>query len=166
LPAFEHLSLEEYQQKVEAEIQRIEEEYEHKRAGNPVAGVEKILSLNPFERPTRKLPKSNPRPLLHVHKRSTREILRDEFKSFLKHYWEAAESFRLSEDCRKICNLFPAGCYPPALPFTGDAPPPRPPSPPTRLLAMEDRKIVGRRPIPVVVIPGIWSSPRSHGHPN
>ena len=43
LPAFRHLSPEEYQDRVAQLIDEIEEENERKWAGNPVAGVKKIL---------------------------------------------------------------------------------------------------------------------------
>ena len=54
LPAFRHLSSEEYRAKIAELLQEIEEEGAQKRGDNPVAGVEKILSLNPFEPPTRR----------------------------------------------------------------------------------------------------------------
>ncbi len=62
LPAFRHLSPDEYQNKVAGLILEIEEEGERRRDGNSVAGVEKILSQNPFEPPTRKT-KRSPKPL-------------------------------------------------------------------------------------------------------
>ena len=47
LPAFRHLSPEAYQDRIAQLIREIEQEGETKRDGNPVAGVEKILSQLP-----------------------------------------------------------------------------------------------------------------------
>jgi hypothetical protein len=96
-----------------------------------VAGVEKILSQNPYQPPTQR-PKKSPKPLF------------------------TAEA-----------NLFPTGCYPPALAFTGSPAPRRPPAPPTRPLRLEEKKVIERGPIPVVALPvRIWLvEPRARGHP-
>ncbi len=61
LPAFRHLTPEEYQDRIAGLIREIEEEGERKRDGDPVAGVEKILSQNPLEPPTRQT-KRSPKP--------------------------------------------------------------------------------------------------------
>ena len=54
LPAFRHLTPEEYQEKVAELIWEIEEQGRKDRGGDSVAGRAKILSQNPYERPTRK----------------------------------------------------------------------------------------------------------------
>ena len=53
LPAFRDLTPEAYQDRVAELIEEIREEGEKERDGSPVAGVAKILSLNPYEPPTR-----------------------------------------------------------------------------------------------------------------
>ena len=60
LPAFRHLTPEEYRDKVAELIGEIRDEGERARDGNPVAGVEKILSQDPYRPPTRR-PKRSPR---------------------------------------------------------------------------------------------------------
>jgi hypothetical protein len=52
-----------------------------------------------------------------------------EFQVFLARYWEASEALRV-ERRLEVEIGFPDGSYPPALPFMGPAPPPRPPAPP------------------------------------
>ena len=120
-----------------------------------MAGVEKILSQNPYEPPTRQ-PKRSPKPLFHVASREAREQLWEEFAAYLTQYREASEALRWQ---KKIAarSWFPAGCYPPALPFIGDRPPPRPPSPPTRRIEVSASGGVERGEIPVVEIPVPWA---------
>ncbi len=65
LPAFRYLSPEQYQDAIADLVQEIEEEGERRRAGDSVAGVDKFLSQDPLEPPTR-LTKRSPRPLFHV----------------------------------------------------------------------------------------------------
>ena len=68
LPAFRGLSHEEYQAKVDGLVREIEQQYAEARDGNPVAGVKKILSQDPFRAPTR-VTKRSPRPLFHFMSR-------------------------------------------------------------------------------------------------
>ncbi len=150
LPAFRHLSAEEYRERVAELIREIEEEGERKRDGNPVAGVEKILSQDPYEPPTRRTKRST-KPLFHVASRRAREDLRGELAAFLAQYWEASEALRGGN--LEAASWFPDGCYPPALPFTGSPPPRRPPSPPTRPMTVLESGAVERGEIPVVEVP-------------
>jgi hypothetical protein len=120
----------------------IQEEGERARGGNPVAGVEKILSQNPFEPPTRRT-KRSPRPLFHAIKHlEVKKALHEELKTFLAQYWEASEALRCGN--LKAAEWFPYGGYPPALPCIGDPPPPRPPSPPTRTVTVLESGAVER----------------------
>ncbi len=93
LPAFRHLTPEEYQDKVAGLIREIEDESERKRDGDPVAGVEKILSQNPLEPPTRQT-KRSPKPLFHFATREERDDLEDGFMAFLGQYRISSEAFR------------------------------------------------------------------------
>ena len=120
-----------------------------------VAGVEKILSQDPYQPPTRRT-KRSPRPLFHVKEPEVRLDLQEQLKLFLAQYWEASAALRSGN--LKAADWFPDGCYPPALPFVGDPPPPRPPSPPTRVLTVSESGVVERGEIPVVEIPArVWS---------
>ncbi len=89
LPAFRHLTAEDYQDMIAELIQEIREEGEQAREGNPVAGVEKILSQDPYRPPTRRT-KRSPRPLFHVKEPEVRVDLREQLKAFLAQYWEAS----------------------------------------------------------------------------
>ncbi|MEM7357174.1 MAG: transposase, partial [Acidobacteriota bacterium] len=59
LPTYRHLEPEAYRQKVAELIVEIQDEGKAKHEGNPVAGVQQILGLNPYEPPTRE-PKASP----------------------------------------------------------------------------------------------------------
>ncbi len=148
LPAFRHLSPEQYQDRVAGLIREVEEEGKRQRDGNPVAGTEKILSQNPYEPPTRKTKRST-KPMFHVASRQARDDLRQELGEYLARYWEASEALRGGN--LEAANWFPEGCYPPALSFVG-SPPPRTPSPPTRWIEILDSGAVERGEIPVVEI--------------
>ncbi len=161
MPAFRHLSPEEYQDKVAGLIREIEDENELKRDGDLVAGVDKILSQDPFEPPTR-LTKRSPRPLFHAASKEERDDFVDGFMAFLGQYRIASEAFRGGN--LKAAGWFPEGCYPPALPFIGQTPPRRPPSPPTRRITALDAGAVERGEIPIVEIAPVVGA-RTRGQP-
>ncbi|MCP3962172.1 MAG: hypothetical protein GY719_30385 [bacterium] len=91
LPAFRHLSPEDYRQDVAELIWEIERENEKRRDGKPVAGVEKILKQNPYEPPTRRT-KRSPKPLFHVASKRARDDLKAELAAFLTEYRIASEA--------------------------------------------------------------------------
>lgn len=174
LPAFRHLTPEEYQDKIAELVREIEDEGEEKRDGNPVAGVEKILSQNPYEPPTRR-PKRSPKPHFHVASKQAWQDLRKESVTFQAQYAVASEALRSGRRPEAI-GWFPQGCYPPAFPFVGPPPLPRPPSPPTRRITASESGAVERGEIPVVEIPlALWDKvgpappakiePRARGQP-
>ena len=150
LPAFRHLTPEEYEHKIAELIREIEDEGKEWRSGDPVAGVERILSQNPYEPPTRRTHRSS-KPLFHVASKQARDDLRRDFAAFLARYWEASDALRRGN--LKAASWFPAGCYPPALAFVGPPAPPRPPSPPTRRITILKSGPVERGEIPVVEVP-------------
>ena len=108
LPAFRELSAEEYRERVADLVREIEEEGVRVRDGNPVAGVDKILSQNPFVPPT-KTPKKSPKPLFHVKSREAKDELRDELKDFLTQYLEASDALRSGRRVPPEASLFPPG---------------------------------------------------------
>ncbi len=154
LPAFRHLTPEEYRARVTELIREIEEEGREARDGNPVAGVERILAQNPYEPPTRK-PKHSTRPLFHAQDREVRRELKAELDMFLVRYREGTEALRSAPPPNlRAAEWFPEGCYPPALPFTGSPAPRRPRRPPTRRLTFGASGIVvARGEIPVIELP-------------
>jgi hypothetical protein len=167
LPAFRDLSPDAYREKVAELVREIESEGERDREGRPVAGVAKILSQDPFKPPSRTTKKS-PRRRFHVKGKKAQADLWAELTTFLAKYREASEALRSGE--LDAASRFPAGSYPPALPFVGDRPQPPPSSPPTRRITKSESGIVERDEIPVVTIPGRWSAeepeePRARGQP-
>lgn len=166
LPAFRHLSPEAYQDRVAELIHEIEDEGEERRNGDEVAGVEKILSQNPYEVPTRKTKRSS-KPIFHVASKQARLDLQAELSAYLAQYWEASAALRGGN--LKAATWFPEGSYPPALAFAGAPPPPRPPSPPTRRIKLLDSGEVKRGEIPVVELSvSIWTTgppARARGQP-
>ncbi len=161
LPAFRHLTPQDYQDRVAELILEIEADGERARCGDSVAGVERILSQNPFEPPTRRT-KRSPRPLFHFASKNAREDLMNGFADFLAQYRVASEA--LLGGNLDAAGWFPAGCYPPALPFTGVPAPRRPPSPPTRAITILDSGVVERGEIPVIEIP-VMLEARARGQP-
>lgn len=162
LPAFRHLTAEEYQDRVAELIWEIEEEGRRKREGDPVAGVEKILSQNPLEPPTR-VTKRSPKPLLcHVASKEERDDFLGGFAAFQAQFQIASEAFRQGN--LKAAGRFPEGCFPSALPFIGSPPPKRPPWPPTRRIEKLDSGKVERGEIPVIEIPLVIEA-RARGQP-
>ncbi len=161
LPSLRHLKPEEYEDRVAELIREIEDEFEKKRDGNPVAGVEKVLSQNPMEPPTR-VTKRSPKPLVHVASKEEREDFLTGFLTFQAQYRIASEALRRGN--LKAATWFPAGCFPPALPFVGSAPPRRPPWPPTRPIQKLDSGTIERGEIPIVEIEPTFE-PRARGQP-
>ncbi len=170
LPAFRHLSPEEYREKVGDLVREIEEEGERARggqrgagapSGRPVAGVEKILSQNPLEPPTR-VTKRSPKPLFHFASKEERDDLVAGFLAFQAQYQTASEALRGGN--LKAAAWFPDGCYPPALPFVGPPPPKRLPWPPTRRITKLDSGDVERGVIPVIEVPAPVEA-RTRGQP-
>ena len=164
LPSLRHLPAAVYREKVAALVVEIEEDGERARGGREVLGVEAILNQDPLRRPARRA-KRSPRPQFHaVSKEGWRE-LRRAFTEFRAVYLEASEALR-SGDLKAVLR-FPVGSYPPASPFVGERPPPRPPSPPTRRLELLGPGRVERGEIPVVALRGrCWAdAPRARGQP-
>jgi len=164
LPAFRDLPPEEYRQMVADLIAEIEDEGRGKREGDLVAGVETILSQNPYEPPTRR-PKRSARPVFHFQSREAREGLWGELEAFLEEYRFAADA--LASGKMEAIDWFPEGSYRPQLPFLGTPSPPRPPSPPTRPTEIEEsdevKRVVGRGAIPIVEVGGkTWSGSPDH----
>ena len=161
LPSLRHLTHEAYEDRIAELIREIEDRYEQERNGNPVAGVEKVLSQNPMEPPTRET-KRSPKPLFHVASKDEREDYMASFLAFQSQFRVASAA--LLRGNLKAATWFPEGSYPPALPFVGSPPPKRPPWPPTRPILHLDSGAVERGEIPVVEI-GPTFEPRARGQP-
>ncbi len=114
LPGWEHLSPEDQKKKIADLVREIEEEAAAQRGGNgTVLGRAAVLKQHPHERPNR--PKKSYAPLAHAASQKVRLALYEGYRAFVAAYREAAEKLRAGDRAA----IFPAGCFPPALPFVG-----------------------------------------------
>jgi hypothetical protein len=115
LPCWEHLSPEKQRERVAAVVQEIEEETaaRRKRTGATPLGRAAVLKQDPLERP--KKIKKSPAPLFHAVSKRVRDDLRAAYFTFFAAFREAAERLRAGI----LPVIFPAGSFPPALPFVG-----------------------------------------------
>jgi len=115
LPCWEHLSSEGQKEKIADLVREIEEEAAAQRAatGKTVLGRAAILKQHPHQRPNR--PKKSYAPLVHAASRKVRRELYEGYRAFVAAYREAAEKLRAGDRAA----IFPAGSFPPALPFVG-----------------------------------------------
>ena len=77
----------------------------------PPLGADKIRRQNPHERPLRT--KKSPAPLFLAATKRVREDLLSAYYAFVAAFREAAEKLKAGEQGA----LFPAGSFPPAMPF-------------------------------------------------
>jgi REP element-mobilizing transposase RayT len=113
IPCWAHLSDEEYRQRIASLKEEIEAEAAVVReaTGTQVLGVEAILSRDPQYRPEN-LARS-PAPLVHAATRAARKAFYEAYSWFVGAFRDAAEKLRRGDRTAP----FPAGCFPPALPF-------------------------------------------------
>ncbi len=113
LPCWEHLSPEKQRELIADLIREIEEETAAQREANgkTVLGRAAILKQQPHERPQKS--KSSYAPLFHAAGRKVRSELYEGYRAFVAAFREAAELLRAG----KLGAVFPAGSFPPALPF-------------------------------------------------
>ena len=123
LPCWEHLSDEVYRSLVMELCEEIEEEAAAYRQENGIVlrarrrARRDLLGLDPHSAP--KDSKSTPAPQFHAASRETRQAMRDSYRRFVLVYREAAERLRAG----RSPVHFPAGCFPPGLPFQSTAAP-------------------------------------------
>jgi hypothetical protein len=115
LPCWKHLSPGAYRERVEDLATDIEEDAAkaRKRTGAEPLGTAAILAQDPVSRPQRL--KKSPAPLFHAASKAARQVFYEGFALFVAAYRTAAEKLRRGDP--NPC--FPAGCFPPALPFVG-----------------------------------------------
>jgi REP element-mobilizing transposase RayT len=113
LPCWKGLSETAWRQRAAALVAEIESEFAAQRAktGKQPLGVPAILSQHPHDRPQRS--KKSPAPLVHAASRHVRRELYDAYRWFVAAYRDAAEKLRAGDPTAR----FPAGSFPPALPF-------------------------------------------------
>jgi hypothetical protein len=83
------------------------------RTGAQPLGPAAILAQNPQGQPSKT--KKAPAPAVHAASLAVRRELRNAYFWFVATYRDAAEKLRAGERA----PIFPAGCFPPALPFVG-----------------------------------------------
>ncbi len=113
LPCWAHLLEEAYRQRVASLGEDIEAEAAVVRevAGTRVLGVDAILARDPLHRPE-KLARS-PAPRVHAATQATRKAFYEAYSWFVAAFRDAAEKLRRGDRAAP----FPAGSFPPALPF-------------------------------------------------
>ena len=113
LPCWEHLSEQEYLERISEIVQEIEEKTaaRHREEESRPLGRGAVLRQNPRFEPDE--PKQGPLPLVHAATREMRRRYLEALAIFLRAYREASSRFRSGEKGVQ----FPHGCFPPAGPF-------------------------------------------------
>jgi len=113
LPCWKHLSEEVRRQLIVEMSADIEAEAAlcRQRSGSQVLGASKVRGQHPFDRPAR--PKKSPAPLFHAASKLMREELWAAYSWFVSQFRQASEKLRSGDRLAR----FPAGSFPPALPF-------------------------------------------------
>jgi hypothetical protein len=115
LPCWKHLPAEVWRKRTFHLIQEIEEEAAARRSrtGSQPLGAAAIRGQHPHDRPKR--PKKSPAPLFHAVSSKVRHELWEAYAWFVAAFRDAAEKLRAGDRHA----AFPAGSFPPALPFVG-----------------------------------------------
>jgi hypothetical protein len=110
-----HLSADAWKNRALNVVDQIETETAARRArtGSQPLGVAAILGKHPHHRPARL--KKSPAPLFHAFRQSVRQGLYEGYAWFVAAFRQAAEKLKAGDRSA----AFPAGCFPPALPFVG-----------------------------------------------
>jgi REP element-mobilizing transposase RayT len=113
LPCWKHLAEEVRRQLVVEMIADIEAEaaLRRKSSGSQVLGASAVLGQHPFDRPAR--PKKSPAPLFHAASKLMRQELWAAYSWFVAAFRDASAKLRAGDRMAR----FPAGSFPPALPF-------------------------------------------------
>ena len=115
LPCWKHVSAEQYRERIREMVHDVEAQAAAKRelSGLPAKGPEAIRAQDPHDRPAKL--KRSPAPLFHAASRRVRRELYEGYARFVAAFREAAEQLRAGD--RQAA--FPAGSFPPALPWVG-----------------------------------------------
>jgi REP element-mobilizing transposase RayT len=115
LPCWEHLSPEIQKQRVTKLVAAIEAEAADRRTrtGSQPLGASAVRGQHPHDRPQRL--KRSPAPLFHTFRKTVHRELYEAYAWFVATYREASTRLRAGDRSA----LFPAGSFPPALPFVG-----------------------------------------------
>jgi len=115
LPCWKHLPSEVWKERALKLIHEIDEETAARRSrtGSQPLGVAAILAQHPHDRPKRS--KKSPAPLFHAVSARVRDELWEAYRWFVAAFRDASEKLRAGDRGA----AFPAGSFPPALPFVG-----------------------------------------------
>jgi len=113
LPCWRGLSPDQIRQRVAGLLEQIDAETAAARQDAPPLGVEAVLSQDPHSRPRHS--KKSRAPRFHTATEEARRILYEAYSWFLAAFRDAAEKLRRGD----LSARFPAGSFPPALPFVG-----------------------------------------------
>ncbi len=113
LPCWEHLSPEQYRERIAELVGAIIAQAAAKRAATGIEplGVVEILRQQPFSQPAKT--KKSPAPLVHAASKRVRTEMKIAYRWFVKAFREAAECLRAGDRLTR----FPRGSFPPGLPF-------------------------------------------------
>jgi len=113
LPCWQHLSTEIYRARVAGLVDQFEREAaaERARTGIEVLGARAVLAQHPHHRPARVA--KSPAPLVHAASKAARRAFYEVYRRFATAFREASEKLRQGDRSAS----FPAGSFPPALPF-------------------------------------------------
>ena len=113
LPCWQHLSAEQYRERIAELIEAIIAKAAARRAATGIEplGAAAILRQHPHSQPAKT--KKSPAPLVHAASKRVRTEMRIAYAWFARAFREAAESLRAGDRLAR----FPRGCFPPGLPF-------------------------------------------------
>jgi len=113
LPCWAHLPPERYRGRVQELVEEVESEaaLARRRSGARVLGVKAILAQDPHTRPDRLI--HSPAPLVHAATKTARKMFYGIYAEFVNAFHAASEALRRGNRDAP----FPAGSFPPALPF-------------------------------------------------
>ncbi len=113
LPCWQYLDAESHRQRVQQLVIEIEDEAaaENRAAGRKPLGAAFVRRLRPHDRPHRT--KRSPAPAFHAVTLAARQRLKDAYRLFADAYRRAAERLASGD----LTAIFPAGCFPPRLPY-------------------------------------------------
>jgi REP-associated tyrosine transposase len=113
IPCWAHLPADRYREWMKNLVEEIDAEaaLARQQSGARVLGVKAILAQDPLARPA-SIARS-PAPLVHAATKAARKMFYEIYAEFVSAFRAAAEALRQGR--RDVA--FPAGCFPPALPF-------------------------------------------------
>jgi REP element-mobilizing transposase RayT len=113
IPCWAHLPADRYRERMKNLVEEVDAEAARARqqSGARVLGVKAILAQDPQTRPDSVA--CSPAPLVHAATKAARKMFYEIYAEFVSAFRAAAEALRQGR--RDV--PFPAGCFPPALPF-------------------------------------------------